>query len=207
MTSTRLLASTAALALVLGLAACAAEAEEPAAAPTDGPAPVPTATETAQPEPEPETFSMPQDCTTILPPERVDALLEQGIALVGGPGTDIGATYLPEPTREEAVGGISCFFEDEARPNIATFTISVAPISPSTRAQVITDLTAQGLNEGATSSGDATFWVTGDENGPGAVHNVVTTDAWVSVITTIGGQVFYDEAVVITGEVLDIVYN
>lgn len=207
MTSTRLLASSAALALVLGLAACATEPEGPAAAPTGGPAPAPTATETTPPEAEPETFTMPADCTAILPQERVDALLEQGIALVGGPGTDIGATYLPEPTREEAVGGISCFYEDEARPNIATFTISVAPMSPSTRAQVITDLTAQGLNEGATASGDATFWVTGDENGPGAVHNVITTDAWVSVITTIGGQVFYDEAVVIASEVLDVVYD
>lgn len=207
MTPSRLLASAAALALVLGLAACANEAEEPTVVETPEATPTAEPTETSEPEPVEETFAMPADCTAILPEARVDALLGQGISLVGGPGTDIGATYLPEPTREEAAGGISCFYEDAARPNIAAFTISVAPISVSNRAQVVTDLTAQGLNEGSTANGDATFWVLGDEQGPGAVHHVITDDAWVSVITLLGGQVFYDEAVVIADEVLDVVYN
>lgn len=207
MTPSRLLASAAALVLVLGLAACANEAEEPTVVETPQATPTAEPTETSEPEPVAEAFAMPSDCTAILPEARVDALLGQGISLVGGPGTDIGATYLPEPTREEAAGGISCFYEDAARPNIAAFTISVAPVAVSNRAQIVTDLTAQGLNEGDTARGDATFWVLGDEQGPGAVHHVITDDAWVSVITLLGGQVFYDEAVVIADEVLDVVYN
>lgn len=207
MTPTRLLSSAAALALALGLAGCASEPEQPAVVETIEPTVEPTAEPTAAPAPVELTFTMPADCTAILPDARVDSFLDQGIALVGGPGTEIGATYLPEPTREEAAGGISCFYEDEARPNIAAFTLSVAPVSTATRAQIVADLTAQGLNTGATANGDATFWVLGDEQGPGAVHHVITDDAWVSVITLLGGEVFYEEAVVIAGDILDVVYD
>lgn len=207
MSPNRLLASAAALALVLGLAACASEAEEPTVVETPDMTASPEPTETAEPEPVAEVFTMPADCTEILPAARVDAFLAQGISLVGGPGTEIGTTYLPEPTREEAAGGISCFFEDAARPNFATFTISVAPVSTANRAQIVTDLTAQGLNEGETANGDATFWIIGDEQGRSAVHNVVTDDAWVSVVTAIGGQVFYDEAVVVADDVIGVVYE
>lgn len=207
MTPTRLLAGSAAMLLVFGLAACAPESERPGVIDTGVPSPEPTAVETTQPEPEPETFAMPDDCTVILPPARVEDFLAQGIELVGGPGTEIGATYLPEPTGEESAGGISCFFEDIARPNIAVFTISVAPLVPSVRTEVITDLTAQGLNEGQTASGDVTYWVIGDEKGRSAVYNIITNEAWISVVTAYGGQVFYDEAVIVADDVVDIVYN
>lgn len=207
MTPIRLLSSATALALALGLAGCASEPEEPAAVETVEPTVEPGPVETSEPAPVEQTFAMPTDCTAILPETRVESFLDQGIVLVGGPGTEIGATYLPEPTREEAAGGISCFYEDEARPNIAAFTLSVAPVSTATRAQIVTDLTAQGLNAGATANGDATFWILGDEEGPGAVHHVITDDAWISVITLLGGEVFYDEAVVIAGDILDVVYN
>lgn len=206
MTSTRLLASAAALVMALGLAACSAEAEEPTVVETPDATSSPEPTETAEPEPVAEVFAMPADCTAVLPQARVDALAAQGITLVGGPGAEF-EEYLPEPTREEAAGGISCFFEDAARPNVSALTVSVAPVATATRAQIVTDLTAQGLNEGQTADGDATFWVLGDEQGPGAVHNVITDDAWVSVVNLYGGQVFYDETVLIASEVLDTVYD
>jgi len=206
MTSTRLLASAAALVMALGLAACSAEAEEPTVVETPDATSSPEPTETAEPEPVAEVFAMPADCTAVLPQARVDALAAQGITLVGGPGAEF-EEYLPEPTREEAAGGISCFFEDAARPNVSALTVSVAPVATATRAQIVTDLTAQGLNEGQTADGDATFWVLGDEQGPGAVHNVITDDAWVSVVNRYGGQVFYDETVLIASEVLDTVYD
>ena len=63
------------------------------------------------------------------------------------------------------------------------------------------------LNEGQTADGHATFWIIGDEQGRSAVHNVITDDAWVSVVTAIGGQVFYDEAVVVADDVLGVVYE
>jgi len=206
MTSTRLLASAAALVMALGLPACSAEAEEPTVVETPDATSSPEPTETAEPEPVAEVFAMPADCTAVLPQARVDALAAQGITLVGGPGAEF-EEYLPEPTREEAAGGISCFFEDAARPNVSALTVSVAPVATATRAQIVTDLTAQGLNEGQTADGDATFWVLGDEQGPGAVHNVITDDAWVSVVNLYGGQVFYDETVLIASEVLDTVYD
>lgn len=207
MTPIRLLSSATALALALALVGCASEPEEPAAVETVEPTAEPAPVETTEPAPVEQTFAMPADCTAIIPEERVDSFADQGITLVGGPGTEIGATYLPEPTREEAAGGISCFYEDATRPNIAAFTLSVAPVSTANRAQVVTDLTAQGLNTGATENGDATFWVLGDEEGPGAVHHVITDDAWVSVVTLLGGEVFYEEAVVIAADILDVVYN
>lgn len=207
MTSTRLLASAAALVLTLGLAACSSEpTEEPTVVETPDATSSPEPTETTEPEPVAETFTMPADCTAVLPAARVDALAAQGITLTGGPGAEF-EEYLPEPTREEAAGGISCFFEDAARPNVSTLTVSVAPISTANRAQIVTDLTAQGLNEGVTANDDATFWVLGDEQGPGAVHNVITDDAWVSVVNLYGGEVFYEETVLIADEVLDTVYN
>jgi hypothetical protein len=207
MNPTRLLASAAALALALGLAACGSGSEQPTAIETPDPTVEPMPTETDAPAPAEKTFAMPQDCTAILPQTRVSALAAQGITLVGGPGTAIGSTYLPEPTREEAAGGISCFFEDAARPNFAMLTISVAPVSAATRAQIVSGLTEQGLNQGATADNNATFWVLGDEQGRSAVHHVLTGEAWISVVSLFGGEVFYDEAVVLANDVISAVYN
>jgi hypothetical protein len=206
MNLTRLRASSAALALAIALSGCAGSGDPTVGVDPAEPTSAPEVTQPIDAEVDSKTFTMPADCTEILPVSRADALAAQGITLVGGPGAEF-EEYLPEPTREELAGGMSCFWEDAARPNFATFTISVAPVSSANRDQIIADLSAQGLNVGATSAGFETFWISGDEQGRSAVHNVVTPDAWVSVVTLIGGPVFYDEAVVIADEVISAVYR
>jgi hypothetical protein len=202
---TRLLASATALSLAFSLSACVGDPGRPAGSETLESTAMPTA-EPAPVETPIETFAMPADCTEILPPARVDALAAQGITLSGGPGSELGP-YLPDPTREELAGGISCFYEDEVLPNFATFTISVAPLSPQSRPGIIADFQAQGLNETTTSAGFDVYWILGDEEDRSALHNVLTPDAWVSVVALVGGQANHDEAVVIADDVIDAVYN
>lgn len=206
MSRSRLLASTAVLAIIAGLSACApaAESEEPVAEPSTSATPEPVETPTAEPEPEaqPRVFTMPIDCTGILPPERVTALTEQDLALVGGPGSLYGDEYFFRATPEQLAGGISCVWAPEGD-DFANILISAAPLTTATRGQIITDLSAQGLNEVILEDGSLTYGVVGDEAGAGAQFNLLTDDAWVSVINSYGGDVFFDEAVVLANEVLD----
>lgn len=204
MTLQRLMTGTAALVLVLGLAACAPEAEPTAEAET--PEPTPTETESATPEPEPLTFVMPIDCTTILPQSRLDAFAGQNLALLGGPGGVYGDDYFFDPTPEQLAGGISCVYAEDGR-DLSSLLISVAPISAANRPGIVNDLTAQGLNEGTTADGALTYSQLGDEAGAPAIYNVITTTSWISVLSAFGGQAFYDEAVVIAGEVTGEVYQ
>lgn len=206
MSPSRLLVSTAVVALVLGLAACApaVESEEPVAEPTASATPEPVETPTEEPDPEqqPRVFTMPTDCTEILPPERVTALTEQDLALLGGPGSLYGDEYFFNATPEQLAGGISCVWAQEGV-DLSSLLISAAPLSTSTRGQIITDLSAQGLNEVILEDGSLTYGVVGDEAAAGAQFNLLTDDAWISVINAFGGDVFFDEAVVLANEVLD----
>lgn len=204
MSPSRLLVSTAVVALVLGLGACApaVESEEPVAEPTTSATPEPVETPTAEPEEQPRVFTMPTDCTTILPPERVTALTEQDLALLGGPGSLYGDEYFFNATPEQLAGGISCVWAQE-NVDLSSLLISAAPLSTSTRGQIITDLSAQGLNEVILEDGSLTYGVVGDEAAAGAQFNLLTDDAWISVINAFGGDVFFDEAVVLANEVLD----
>lgn len=200
----RLLVGTVALALVGGLTACAPETE-PAAEP-EVPSPTPTAVETAEPEPEPLVFTMPDDCTTILPASRLDNFAEQNLSLLGGPGGLYGQEYFFDPTPEQLAGGISCVFAEEGV-DLSSLLISVAPISAANRAAIINDLTAQGLNEATTEEGAVTYSQQGDEGVVPAIHNLITQSSWISVISTFGGPIFYEEAVTIAGEVTGEVYQ
>jgi hypothetical protein len=201
----RVLTGTAVIVLVAALSACAAE--EAPVAETETPEPVPTAVETEAPEPEQElVFAMPADCTTILPQERIDAFAAQNLELLGGPGSVFGDDYFFDPTPEQLVGGISCVYAEDGR-DLSSLLISVAPISAATRAGVVNDLAAQGLNEGTTDDGAATFSQFGDEAAAPAIYNIIRDESWISVISAFGGQVFYEEAVTIADEVAGEVYQ
>jgi len=197
MSPSRLLASTAAAVLVIGLAACApVESEEPVTKPSASAVPEPVETPTA----EPEVFTMPADCTAILPPERVTAITEQNLALLGGPGSLYGDDYSPDDTPEETAGGISCVWAEEGG-DFSSLQISVAPLSTSTRGAIISELSTQGLNEVILEDGSLTYGVVGDNANAPAQYNLLTDDAWVSVINAFGGDAFFDEAVVLANEV------
>ncbi len=201
----RFLTGSAAVALVIALSACAAE-EEPVAEP-EAPEPVPTIVESEQPAVEaPRVFAMPADCTTILPQERLDSFASQNLELLGGPGSVYGDDYFFDPTPEQFIGGISCVYAEDGS-DLSSLLISVAPISPSTRAGVVNDLAAQGLNEDTTDDGAVTYSQFGDETAAPAVFNIIRNDSWISVISAFGGQLFYDEAVMIADEVAGEVYQ
>jgi hypothetical protein len=201
----RILTGTAVVVLVAGLTACAAE--EAPVAETEAPEPVPTVVETVAPEPElPLAFVMPADCTTILPQERLDSFASQNLSLLGGPGGVYGDDYFFDPTPEQLVGGISCVYAEDGR-DLSSLLISVAPIGAATRAGVVNDLAAQGLNEGTSDDGAVTFSQFGDEAAAPAIFNIIRNDSWISVISAFGGQVFYEEAVMIADEIAGEVYQ
>jgi hypothetical protein len=193
----RLVIGTVALALVGGLTACAPEAELDVVEMT--PAPTPTTVQTAEPEPE-LMFAMPTDCTSVLPASRVDALATQNIQLLGGPGSVYGNEYFFEPTPEQRAGGISCVFAEDGV-DLTSLLISVVPVSTANRATIINGLTAQGLNEATTDTGELTYSQQGDDGLAPAIYNVVTQQSWVAVISAVGGETFFDDAVTLAAEV------
>jgi hypothetical protein len=161
MIAQRLLVGTAALVLLGTLTACSGDAEPVAEEPT--PTPTPTEVATADPEPEAVVFTMPVDCTTILPQSRLDAFAAQSLELLGGPGSVYGDDYFFEPTPEQLAGGISCVYAQDGVDQSSVL-ISVAPVSTANRASIIDDLTAQGLNEATTPEGSLTYSQQGDES-------------------------------------------
>ncbi|MDX2025009.1 hypothetical protein [Microcella sp.] len=204
MIAQRLLVGSVALVLMGTLAACAPEPEPVAEEPT--PTPTETVEETATPEPEELTFTMPVDCTTILPQARLDAFATQSLELLGGPGSVYGNDYFFEPTPEQLAGGISCVYAQDGV-DLSSILIGVAPVSTANRATIITDLTSQGLNEATTADGALTYSQQGDEGLAPAIYNVVTQESWISVISGFGGPAFYDEAVALAGDVATQVYQ
>ena len=190
-----------AVAMALSLAACVGAPEtEPSEEPTETSTPTPEPTETSAER----VFTMPADCLGILPQSRQESFASQGIILLGGPGGQF-EHYFADPTPEEQAGGISCVWGDEAVPT-STVIISVAPLSADTRANVVDTLIAQGLNEAVLDDG-ISYAQLGDDNSAPAILNIVRDDSWVSVIETLGGEAFFDEAVELAGEVADQVYT
>jgi len=190
-----------ALAMAVSLAACVGEPPpEPTEEPTETATPTPQPTQTATER----VFTMPEDCLGILPQTRQDAFASQGLVLLGGPGGQF-EQYYADPTPEEQAGGISCIWGDEDVPE-STVTISVAPLSDGTRASIVDNLIAQGLNEAVLDDG-ISYAQLGDDNSAPAILNIVRDDSWVSVIQALGGEAFFDEAVELASEVADQVYT
>ncbi len=88
----------------------------------------------------------------------------------------------------------------------STVTVSVAPLTDGTRAGVVDNLIAQGLNEAVLDDG-ISYAQLGDENSAPAILNIVRDDSWISVIEALGGEAFFDEAVELASEVADQVYS
>jgi hypothetical protein len=189
-----------AVAAALALASCTPE-PTPQPTQTDAASPIPS--ETAQ-TPTERVFAMPADCTGLLPESRQQEFAGQGLVLLGGPGGQY-ENYYADPTPEEQAGGISCIWGDEAVPE-STVTVSVAPLTAATRAEVVDNLIAQGLNEAVLDDG-ISYAQIGDENSAPAVLNIVRDDSWISVIEALGGEAFFDEAVELADEAAVQVYG
>jgi hypothetical protein len=199
--SRRIIVVPLAITAVLTLGACTG-APAPQASETAAVQPAPT--DSASAAPAERVFTMPADCTTLLPQSRQDQFQTQGLELLGGPGGKY-EQYYADPTPEEQAGGISCIWGDEDVPT-STVTISVAPLSTSTRGPVVDNLLAQGLNE-ATLEDGISYAQLGDENSAPAVLNIIRDDSWISVIEALGGEAFFDEAVELAGEASTQVYG
>jgi len=187
-------------------------------APSVSPTAEPTTTETTQPTtdpteaPEPtEFFSMPDDCTGILPAKQVNKFAADGIILLAGPGGKYGNELITEPTPEMNAGGISCYFgvdnEDPALLSVVAL-VSAAPLDATTRAEIVDDLTSQGLAQSTDERGDVTFGVLGVSGGQTtATYNVISVDSWISVLSAEGGEDAFLEIVSLANAVHSANYN
>lgn len=191
--------------LVLAIAGCSGpQVEEGVAVPTETPEPTPTAPPVTGEQPVSYRFVAPTTCEELLPASRLDAFAADGLELLGGPGGVYGTDYFAEPTPEEQVGGITCVWGDEQRPQ-TTLTISVAALSAATRAQVVADLVAQGLNE-AQIGNAISYGVVGDDVSAPCVLNLVRTESWISVLGALGGEDNFMHATQLAEEVRSQVY-
>lgn len=183
------------LAVVFVLTGCAAEPTPEPPSPSASPSATPSST----PDAEPTTFTQPSLCAEALPAERIAVLeVQRGLVLLGGPEGRYGLDYALDPSPEERAGGITCIWGD-GRTDVSVVTVSVAPISAASRADIVAQLIDQGLNEGI--SGDSTvYWQEGDTEEQPAIINVIRAGSWISVIQTIGGPDAYDEALAIADE-------
>jgi hypothetical protein len=170
-------------------------------APTAAPTTAPTTSESASPtEPtvEPttpvvtETFTMPADCTEILPPANIAKFESDGIALLAGPGGKYGDELITDPTPETVAGGISCYFgvdNEDINALTVSYLVSAVPLDETTRAAAIADLTEQGMLQSTDERGDISFGVLGGGAGQStANYNIIAVDSWISVISSQGGE-------------------
>lgn len=162
-------------------------------------------TATAEPEIV-EEFAMPTACADILGAEHLSDIEADGAVLLGGPGGLYGDDYLLEPSPEQQAGGITCIWGDPET-EISTVTISVAPLTASSRQAVVADLAiSQGLNETIGETADY-YWQLGDDDHEPAILNVLTSDSWISVIQTVGGDANYTAAEQLALDVHEQVYR
>jgi len=174
------------------LAGCA-PATEPTTAPTTSESASPT-----EPTAEPttpvatETFTMPADCTGILPPANIAKFESDGITLLAGPGGKYGDELITDPTPETVAGGISCYFgvdNEDLNALTVSYLVSAVPLDETTRTDVIADLTAQGMLQSTDERGDISFGVLGGGAGQStANYNIIAVDSWISVISSQGGE-------------------
>ena len=149
--------------------------------------------ETAAEDTGPKVFSLPQACLEILPPEAIAKLTSGEIDLLRGPGSgSADGVYIESLSPQEERGGISCLFgnQDETY----TYTVSVAPMTQASRAEVIDGLLAQKLNPGQTLDGALTYWIQGDQVTVPAIYNALYEDAWYEVLIFPGGRLAYEES-------------
>jgi len=169
--------------------------------PTVAPTTAPSTSESAAPtEPtvEPTTpvvtksFTMPADCTEILPPANVAKFESNGIVLLAGPGGKYGDELITDPTPETVAGGISCYFgvdNEDLNALTVSYLVSAVSLDATTRTDVIADLTAQGLVQSTDERGDISFGVLGGSGGQTtANYNIIAVDSWISVISSKGGE-------------------
>lgn len=174
---------------VLTIAGCAQDGDEVES--EDGP--TDQAVEEVAEEPENLVFSLPDSCLTLLPQPAVDKLTTGVFGLLRGPGSGSTESVYPEgPSPQEERGGISCLFgnSDETE----TYTLSVAPMTQGSRAEVIDGLLAQQLNPGQTTDGALTYWIEGDDAVVPAIYNALYPDAWYEVLIFPGGRLAYEES-------------
>ena len=195
--------AAAAVVVITALAGCSSGDGDPAEVPVDAPDPVVTAS--AAPTAAPLTFAMPATCAELVPTARIARFEGQGLVLLGGPGGRYGTDYLGEPSPEERLGGITCIW-GHADSEVSSITLSAAPLAPSSRPGIVEGFVADGLNEGELDDA-STFGMQGDTELSPAVYNVLRNESWISVISTVGGPAFYDEAVLVADEVATTVYK
>lgn len=180
---------------------------EPTVEPSVEPTPEPEPVDTPEPTPEPElVFEMPADCTEILPASRVATLEAQGLQLLGGPGSLYGNEYFGDQTPEQLIGGMSCVWGQEGV-GLSTILFSVAPLNAASRASTVNDLVAQGYITFPREDSSLAYGILGDEGGGPAIYNLVTDDAWFSVLNGLGGQTGFDEAVLFSEEMRGVAYG
>jgi len=144
-------------------------------------------------EPEERVFVLPTLCQDILPGDALGSLTTGELDLLRGPGSGSTDTVYPEgPSPQEERGGISCLFgnADETE----TYTLSIAPMTQTSRAEVIDGLLAQQLNPGQTSDGVLTYWIQGDQATVPAIYNALYPDAWYEVLIFPGGRLAYEQS-------------
>ena len=150
-------------------------------------------TDQAEAEVEELEFLLPTLCQDILPTASIDQLTSGDKALLRGPGSGSVDTVYPEgPSPQEERGGLSCLFGNVEETQ--TYTLSIAPMTQLSRAEVIDGLIAQQLNPGQTADGVLTYWIQGDEGTVPAIYNAVYPDAWYEVLIFPGGRLAYEEA-------------
>ena len=135
---------------------------------------------------------MPADCTEILPPANIAQFESDGITLLAGPGGKYGDELITDPTPETVAGGISCYFgvdNEDLNALTVAYLVSAVSLDATLRAEVIADLTAQGLVQSTDERGDVAFGVLGGSAGQTtANYNIIAVDSWISVISSKGGE-------------------
>lgn len=199
--------STAALVMLAVLSGCTnGETVEPSATPTTT-----NPSETASPTTPTETFTMPVDCTTILPESRITSFAAENIVLLAGPGGKYGDELITQSTPEMEAGGISCYFgTDSDDPNLLTISVllSVVPLNSTNSAGVISTLEGQGLLKGTDTAGNLTYGIAGNsESQTTAAYSVITSDSWISGVSGTGGEDSLTELMQLTSEMHDVLYN
>jgi hypothetical protein len=195
--------------VMLALTGCA-----PTESPTAGPNPTETTQPTGGPTETPvqtEFFSMPADCTSILPATQVDTFAADGIVLLAGPGGKYGNELITDPTPEMVAGGISCYFgvdnEDLTLLRVNVLVSAVA-LDATNRQKVIDDLSSQGLARSMNERGEVTFGILGVSEGQAtANYNVIASDSWISVLSSDGGEAAFVAIVSLANDVHTANYN
>ena len=161
--------------------------------------------EVIEDEPEevlPEVFALPDSCREILPLERYEQLIAGDVGLLRGPGSGSTETVYPEgPSPQEERGGISCLFANADQTE--SYTISIAPMTQASRAEVIDGLLDQQLNPGQTADGVLTYWIQGDQATVPAIYNALYDDAWYEVLIFPGGRIAYEQSETLVSQMRD----